>query len=261
MGDREEPECPTHILWPWDVLRVLYQQNQLEHWIADEPERAGVMTAEYWHHSKHLEFFERLNLQESDFGSCIPLFFHVDAVRVYKNQKLWVYSLASAVRKGPSIKTKIIFALVRDTMLIKDDTHHALGKIVGYITKTLKSGCFPSLDYSGKAFRVGSKEALRAGTRYAGPWFGAFSAFKGDWEARRDIHRMQRHYNATWICEHCLASRQDAFTFGDFREEAACLRVRFSHEDFLMLNNPSKQSSCVCVEGWTKDRNLEDPKL
>ena len=72
---------------------------------------------------------------------------------------------------------------------------------------------------------------------------------------------MQRHYNATWICEHCLASRQDAFTFGDFREEAACLRVRFSHEDFLMLNNPSKQSSWVCVEGWTKDRNLEDPKL
>jgi hypothetical protein len=33
-----------------------------------------------------------------------------------------------------------------------------------------------------------------------------------------------------------------------------------SHEEFLVLNPPHKQSAWGAVAGWTKDRNLEEPR-
>ena len=63
-----------------------------------------------WTGCKHLDFFHRLDLNEEEFNSCIPLYFHTDGVKIYKNQKAWIYSYAAATRKGTSIKTKAVFS-------------------------------------------------------------------------------------------------------------------------------------------------------
>ena len=204
----------------------------------------------------HLDYFGRLELQPEDFRHCVPLYYHTDGVKVYKNQKCWIYSLASANRKGTSIKTKFVFLLFRDNQGIKDETHDAIGKLVAYITNTLMTGCYPMVDQNNSPWPQSSKEAARAGQYFCGGWKMAFSGFKGDWEARVIAHKLSRSYRSNSICEHCLASYLEEFTFCDFRLSAACLQHRFSHEEFLLMNNSARQSSWVAVKGWTKDRNL-----
>ena len=257
-GDEAEQMVSTAVIWPWDFFSHLWESGKFLQWIADEPNEASRRTREYWSHCEHLDFFNRLGLSPEDCGFCVPLYFHTDGVKIYKNQKAWVYSLSSACRKGPSVSTKLVYILARDTMVVKHKTHDAIGKLSGYICDTLMSGCFPRRDHEGNDFEPGSPAAMRAGEPFASGWSMAFAGFKGDWEARAIVHKMTRYYRTTFICEHCMASYKMDFTFGDFRPEANSQAIRFSHNDFLLLNPPNGQSSWLHVKGWTKDRNLEE---
>lgn len=257
-GDEVEMMKDTAIIWPWDFFSYLWGEGKFLQWVADNPKDAGERTTEYWKHCENLDFFQRIGLPPERFGSCVPLFFHTDGVKIYKNQKAWVYSISSACRKGQSILTKMVFILVREAMIIKGKSHDAIGKIVGYIVDTLMTGKFPTHDHLGCKFPLGSKQDIRAGQAFAGGWSMAFAGFKGDWEARAIVHKLTRYYRTTFICEHCMASYKPEFTFADFTPNANSQLVRFSHDDFLMLNPPADQSSWLCVKGWTKDRNLED---
>lgn len=248
----------TAVIRPWDYFNYLWNSNKFLQWASDIPSQASSRTTEYWDHCRDLEFFKQLNLQPSDFQSCIPIYYHTDGVKVYKQQKAWVYSISSACRKGASMSTKLVFIIVRDSMIIKGRTHDAIGQLAGYITDTLMTGRFPLVDHEGNSFAPGTTAALRAGEPYCGGWTMAFAGFKGDWEAKAIIHKMTRYYRTTFICEHCLASYKKEFTFGDFRPTAKSQSVRFSHSQFLMMNPPNDQSMWRTVKGWTKERNLEE---
>ena len=247
----------TAVLWPWDFFELLTKIGKFHQWISDDPNRASDRVSDYWSHCQHLEFMDRIGLQPQEYGSTVPLFFHTDGVKIYKNQKAWVYSLSSTCRKGTSTTTKFVFVLFRDNMVVKNKTHDSIGKLVGYMIDTLMSGCFPFVDYMGNRFPPGSPAANRAGTAFAEGWKMAFAGFKGDWEARVIVHKMSRYYRTTYICEHCMASYKDDFSFGDFRLGATSQLCRFTHNEFLMLNPQAQQSSWTSVKGWTKDRNLE----
>ena len=227
-------DCPTAILWPWDVFSFLWNSGNFDKWAADNSNPSD-RAQEYWRRCMHLDFFSQLGLREDQFRTCIPLMFHCDGVKIYKQQKAWIYSCASATRKGPSIKTKAVFLLFRENMLLKGKTHDAIGLLVSYICNTLMTGCFPKKDPSGMAWRPGTKEHERANTPFCGGWTFAFAGFKGDWEARVIVHKLQRSYRTTNICEHCLACYGSDFTFGDFRPTAHCHLLRFSHEDYLRM--------------------------
>ena len=260
-GDEHEINCPTSVLWPWDVCHWLWESGIFLQWASDDPGEAADRVDEYWQHCRGLDFFRKLKLPESEFRRTVPLVWHTDGVKVYKTQKAWVYSYSSTCRKGPSMSTKLVLLVFRDTVMIKNKTHDAVGLLIAYIMDVLQTGCFPTTDFQGRQWFEGSPEARKAGTPYAGGWKMAFAGFKGDWEARVQVHKLSRHYNAKFICEHCMASRAPAWTFGDFSDSASCLTKRFSHEEFTILNAPGKQSSWQHVRGWTKDRNLEDPCL
>ena len=206
-----------------------------------------------------LRFFNRLELPTDALRTCVPLYYHTDGVKIYKNQKAWIYSLASATRKGTSIKTKFVFVLFRDSMVVKDATHDAVGKLVAYISETLRTGRYPMVDPNNHPWPAGSTQAAKAGKMFCGGWTMAFAGFKGDWEARVIVHKLSRSYRSKFICEHCMASYNEQFTFCDFRLTASCLNLRFSHDDYLIMNSREKLSSWVAVKGWTKDRNLVDP--
>ena len=260
-GDELEMNQPTAVIWPWDYFHHLHTSGKLLQWISDNPDGASARTTQYWEHCKPLDFFQRVGLPEDKFGSCVPLYFHTDGVKVYKNQKAWVYSVSSACRKGPSMSTKLAFILVRDATVVKRKTHDAIGELAGYIVDTLMSGCFPEKDFQGNLFPPGSLASARAGQPFAHGWMMAFAAFKGDWEARVVVHKLTRYYRSTFICEHCLASYRDDLTFADFRVDANSQQLRFSHDQFLALNPQHDQSSWTSVRGWTKDRNLEEPLI
>ena len=245
------------ILWPWDALNYLWKSDHFFQFVSDDPKQALQVTVEHWRRSSHLDFFRRLELEDWQVRPCIPLNFHADGVKIYKNQKCWIYSLSSACRRGPSTQTKLVILPLREATIVKHKTHDAVGKIVGYICQTLQSGLYPSVDEAGHAFAPGTEEYRKAGTPFAGGWRAAFNSFKGDWEARVVVHKLQRFYNAKWVCEHCMAGRHPDWTFGDFRPSARCLSVRFTHEQYHMMCSPDRFSSWRHVKGWTIHRNVE----
>ena len=212
---------------------------------------------EYWQNVRHLEFFQKLELEEEDFATCIPISWHTDGVKIYRSQKAWVYSYAACTRKGPSLESKLLFMLFRDCQMVKPDTHDETGLLVAWCMDVLRTGNFPECQYGGAPWPDGSLEAKRAGMPYAGGWKAAFAAFKADLEARAMVHKMVRNWASNSICEHCLASKVAGLTFGDFTETAAYLNYQLSHDEFLELNPPDRQSTWIHVKGWTKDRNLD----
>lgn len=258
QGDEIEMLTDTAIIWPWDFFHYLWTSGQFRAWVSDDPLQAPNRNREYWEHCEGLEFFNRLGLHPRKYESCVPMFFHTDGVKIYKNQKAWVYSISSANRKGPSMSTKLAFILVREAMVVKGKTHDSIGRLVAYIVETLMTGCFPTHDHLGNEFQHGSISARRAGSPFAGNFSMAFAAFKGDWEARVIVHKLTRNYRSTYICEHCMASYKPEFTFADFSPNANSQSIRFTHEQFLQLNPQNDQSAWTLVKGWTKDRNLEE---
>lgn len=233
------------ILWPWDMLRWLWETNRLSGLGADGDLR--LMCREYWDHCVHLPFYKDLELREQDHDGMLPLVFHGDGVRIYKQQKCFVYSWASALKKGTSLQTKAVLLLVREYHVIKARTHDAVGHLMSYVTDVLRSGVFPLKDHTGSAFKAGSKESMRAGRAFCGGFRACFAGFKGDWEARVQVHKLQRHYGCIDICEKCPASKtSDVLSYGDFRPQAAHRQLTFSHEDYLRMTPEAKRSS------WTR---------
>ena len=254
--EHEVDKSLTSILWPWDIIHWMWGTGIFKQWAADDPKTAEYRNQEFWQHCSHLEFYKKLGMSDSQHRSTVPIYVHADGVKIYKSQKAWVYSISSACRKGPSIKTKLVVILLRENRIIKEKTHDSVGILMSYIFDTLMSGKFPQRDHQQNAFKPGSLNAARAGTPFCGNWRFAFAGFKGDWEARYIIHKSKRFYNATWICDHCLASRDPDYSFGDFRLTANCLSHRFSHDEYMIMQG-DKQSTWRFVKGWTKDRNLE----
>ncbi|CAE7348426.1 MDN1, partial [Symbiodinium pilosum] len=142
--------------------------------------------------------------------------------------------------------------------LAEFSTGHEEREIVGWVQGVLQSGRFPATDFNGDPWPEGSAEAGRANELIAAGYMFAFSGFKGDWEARVVVHKLQRSYNHNNICEHCPATKLDtAFNYRNFALDAPYLDVRFTHAQFMMMTPPQLQSSWQTVPGWTKDRNLE----
>lgn len=196
------------VLWPWDLLHWLHSSGKFEQWVSDDPSKAAQKVAQYWQHCRHLEFFNELGLEQTEFGHTVPIFWHTDGVRIYRAQKAWVYSYSSACRKGDtSLETKLVYTLIHESSIRKNATHDKVARHIGYIMDVLATGCFPSCDEEGRAFEEGSHLAMRAGSRIAGNWTFRFAGFKADWEARVVCHKFERNYAANLICDQCPASR------------------------------------------------------
>ena len=248
------------VLWPWDVLANMWDSPghvDFFTWIHDPVEEASHRCAEYWNRASNLPFYKKLDIKDPN--KTIPLSWHMDGVKVYKTHKVWAYSHSSAIRKGPSIDTKAMFLLFRDSDMVKPHTHDAVAKLIAYCMDVLQSGVFPYNDCEGNPFPATSKQAQRAGSYFAGGWCAAFACFKADLEGRVLAHKLVRNWASDSICEHCLASKLPQFSYGDFTDAAAYWECMFTHDQFLMLNPPGKTSAWVNVRGWDITRNLDEP--
>ena len=258
-GSLKETNHSIAIAWPWDLLSWLHRKNHLLQWASNTPQ-ADIVIAEnrrYWRALGNEESVQNLNLQNPEMT--FPIFWHTDGVRVYKQQKCWIYSYSCANKKGPSLSSKLMMLLVREPLIWKPFTHDRIGELVGWIQRVLQTGRFPATDFNGDPWPAGSAEAGRANNLIAGGYMFAFSGFKGDWEARVVVHKLQRSYNHNNICEHCPASKLDtAFNYRNFALDAAYLDVCFTHAQFMIMTPEHLRSSWQSVPGWTKDRNLEE---
>ena len=171
---------------------------------------------------------------------------HVDGVRIFKQQKAWVYSFSSATRKGPSLQTKFVFLVVRDNVTLKRETHYAIASHIAWCQRVLLTGNFPSSDADGNEWQGNTLRSCQAGLPFADGWCCQFAAFKGDMEARVAIHRLSRNWMSNWICEHDFAGKHNLL-FTDFSDNATWWETTLTHEQFCMLNGPGYQSPWLQV--------------
>ena len=247
---------PLPVLFPWDALNLLDKQGRLENFIS-HGRNASERVALYWEKSSHLDFAQDLDL--SCPGLTVPLSFHVDGVKIYRNQKMFVYSFSSAVCKGPTLDSKIVFAVVREAEAVKPDTLDDLAYFIGYCLEFLAEGIYPTRDEFGNSFPAGTMEASRAGKPFTGrKWRAVFASFRADWEAKAQVHRYIRHYSARNICEHCFAATDGPLAYGDFSPDAPWRDTYMTHDQFVSLNPPDRQTAWLTIPGWRKERNCED---
>lgn len=73
---------------------------------------------EFWEHMSQEDFIRDLDLSEP--STTVPIAIHVDGVKIFKNQKAWIYSYSSMTRKaGDSICNKMVILILRDSLLAK----------------------------------------------------------------------------------------------------------------------------------------------
>ena len=245
------------VLWPWDLLHLLWSTGKLLAWVHEPEEEAPSRVTEYWQHMQRLPFYKDLKLTNP--SKTIPISWHVDGVKVYRTQKAWVYSCASCIRKGCSLDSKLLTCLFRDSHMLKPDTHDDVGMLIAYIMCVLETGRYPDRDPCGQRFKRGTREHGLAGHEFAGGWTFAFAAFKADLEARVMVHKYNRNWASDFICEHCPAGKKDPFNYRDFSDNAGYMECQFDHQQYLMLAPLGKTSVWTNVRGWHKDRNVEDP--
>lgn len=256
--DVNDPDHQSGVIWPWNLLHWMYENNKFLSWVHDDPNLAHQSVGEFWNHVSHLPFYGELQLEHPEWT--VPIAWHCDGVKVFKTHKVWVYSMSACTRKGPSIDTKLLFLILRDTLIVKDKTHDSVGRLIAYCMDVLMSGNYPQKRPDGTDFPPNSLEAQRANTPFCNGWKFAFAAWKGDLEARVICHKLVRNWAADSICEHCLASKiNNGFGYTDFTDNAAYFECMLSHDDFVLLNPPNKQSAWLAVRGWQKDRNLDEP--
>ena len=148
----------------------------------------------------------------------------MDGVKVYKTQKAYVYSFSSLIPKGPSLDTKCLTLLVRDGDLVKPHTHNDIGILLGYIMKVLSMLVTSQLQTrEGNLSREERWKLLGQGSPLQGVGGVPLRHSKADLEARVMVHQLTPNWASLAICEHCLASKNEAFSYGDFSDNAAYL--------------------------------------
>lgn len=196
--DLSDPQHENGVIWPWDILGWMSENNTFLSWVHDDPSRANESVTEFWNRLSHLPFYRELQLENPSWT--VPVAWHVDGVKVFKTHKVWVYSFSSCTRKGPSVDTKLLFLVLRDTMIIKDRSHDSVARVIGYCMDVLMTGNYPAKAFDGSDFLPDSLEAQRANRPFCNGWRFAFAAWKGDLEARVICHKLVCNWAADSIC-------------------------------------------------------------
>jgi hypothetical protein len=100
---------------------------------------------------------------------------------------------------------------------------------------------------------------MNAGQPLAGPYRGAFAAWKGDLKAKAKTHLLKaRNAQSNFICEQCVAHKKDPYLYyTNARMDAPWRFARRTHAAF-MQQNPDLLTPWAWHPGWRLERNLWD---
>ena len=239
----------TAITWPWDVLNWLYRNEKLFHWASNDPnpEKVREMNREYWTRLGHEESVKLLDLKDP--ARTFPIFLARRwCASIQTSEVLGIFVFLCIEERPFLVLQALASACARNTFSETEDARPDRGG--GGLDTTCSSGWeISGQRHNGQAWPVGSREEGLANLDFAGGYKCAFSAFKGDWEARVLIHKLQRSYNHTNICEHCPACKSNtAFNYRNFSPDAAYLDVPFTHAQYLVMTPQEFHSSWLNVE-------------
>jgi hypothetical protein len=87
---------------------------------------------------------------------------------------------------------------------VRSKVYADVAAYINWEVQVLESKMFPEKWYNAP-FVEGTLRHNRRGTYFAEGFGGIFAGIKGDRKARKEVHRFQRNYASTFICERCVA--------------------------------------------------------
>lgn len=170
-----------------------------------------------------------------------------------------IWSWSSATTHGGSLDCKFVTVVVPVSRMLRE-TEDEIMKVLGWSMQCLEEGIYPATDHKGQEFRCGSRRHRMAGRPLAGGFAARFAGWKGDYKARREVHRLQRWYNCGFICERCAASsHRPATYYGDFKQSAGWRKTEINHEMQVATTTAENMSPWLLrIRGFRYSRCLDD---
>ena len=234
-----------------DVLRQMFLRGIQGQCLCN----LNVSLQEWWRREddEHFLAFFRDHHDQLPWDKTFPLVFHEDAVPNYHDETATLYSWGCPLLEGGSwISRNAIIAIPSSRMNLQ--TRQAVVDVIAWDVQSLLRGCYPHCDHKGVPFPPNSKRAGLAGTPIMGPFRACFAFWKGDMEAHKLAHRLDRHYNKAACCDLDFAhSNVLALSYGDFSPNAYWRTTMDASID--------QRSPWNKVPGFSKHRKLFDSSL
>lgn len=146
----------------------------------------------------------------------VPLSFHGDAVPCLavgkagtKSLDVWSTQSVLVVQGGSLNLKNYVASMFQHNKLKKAhdefDTEDEMGDVVYWSLRALYKGKWPTHDHKGKAYPVGSAEAIIGDTDLAGGYFALIWLIKSDLDYVGNYLHL-RHYGSNEPCDHCPCS-------------------------------------------------------
>ena len=100
-----------------------------------------------------------------------------------------ISSVSSATTTGSSFDTKLPNCMLESDLHYESDTDREVIDYQAWCGEIWADGHWPWVGYRGEPFADGSYRYRKRGHPIAGPWRGAFAAWKGELAAKVKIHK------------------------------------------------------------------------
>eukprot|EP00959_Pyramimonas_sp_CCMP1952_P024095 505464-Pyramimonas_sp.AAC.1 len=196
---------------------------------------------DYWNHAMKLDWAKQHpHVPECELASTLPIVYRMDGAEVYRNQEYYIWSWSSDLTAGTACTwdTKFPICTIPYMLMSSKDTRFGVFKKMGELTAWVHdawvSGRYPDIGFKGEEFDPKSLRYALRGKQIADGMCAIYVGVKGDRKSRKELHRFERHYGKSFICERCLACLPGKIapfflTYGDFTSSAAWRQTEFTH--------------------------------
>ena len=197
-----------------------------------------------------------------------PFVLFADGVEVFTNDEfiVWCWAVHTTAASGDSWDTRFPILALETSRLkdhdVRDKVHADVANYIAWEMLVLESKCFPTKWYLDEDFAVGTQRHARRGDHLAGGFGGIFCGIKGDRKERRNIHRFARHYQATFVCDQCLAMSTTSLCsvpelwYTSFGVDAGWRKTLIDHETYI--SSERRLSPFIVVRGYRHELAFGD---
>ncbi|CAK8985934.1 Uncharacterized protein SCF082_LOCUS341, partial [Durusdinium trenchii] len=218
----------------------------------------------FWKHIRTLDPWRDhpvLHDPKQDLSTLVGIQLHGDGAEMFRDDEVFVFSWSS-VFASSGRETDV--TLYRFPVLFVHERHMQKPKVKEHVNKTIAelvawslahagSGVAPTRGFYGEKFLPNTWRFEMAGKTMAGGVRAIYFCWKSDLKARHEVHKFERWYQCTKMCDLCFAERPTKKSDGNmnFKNMGPDPPYQFAVMDNTTYMRTQQVSDWSCVPGWT----------
>ena len=178
----------------------------------------------------------------------VPIGMHGDDAGVQGNEKVTVVTWGSVAVEGPTLDTRLIFCMLKDSEAVKPESLHKVFKVLAWSLTALAAGTFPAADEEGRAFgpRHHPTRAAKAGKPLTSDGHrGCWAEFRGDWKFLHEALHTREYATGNNCCHLCAAVKAgpDALLYTNFAIDCELRATRVTSDGWMQAALADRHAS------------------